>query len=76
MKKLIAFLVLSIMFLPTAFASELVLSNDGSVLVDKGHTTVASCLWYLPNYRHLLADWKSNVNEVIAAEIDRILQAK
>lgn len=73
MKKFITTLILSVMFIPTAFASALVKSDDGTMLVDEGHATKVSCKQYLPNYRYMLADWYSHVNSEIQAEIDRIL---
>lgn len=73
MKKFITTLILSVMFIPTAFAAAPILSDDGTMLVEPGHATNVSCTWYLPNYRHMLADWSSHVNDQINVQIARIL---
>lgn len=72
MKKLLStLLVLAFMSVPATFAAEL--SDDGSLMVEQGAPKNVSCLWYLPNYRYLLADWHGKVNETISHEIERIL---
>lgn len=72
MKKFITTLVIGVMLMPTVAMADLYESNDGSMLVDAGHTREASCLWYLGNFRYLFDAWSDKVNDVIKTEINRI----
>lgn len=77
MKKIILFLMLSVVLLPSAFAKdykESKVSTNGTCLISsKSGNLTADCSTYLKNFPYLLKPWHSKVNDVLKKKIEDLI---